>query len=108
VVVVSRTPPVGDSVILSRDGSVEVPRGVGRATLRFDPGPNTTVRTVSADGRVVLHDAGGLDGDASVHLSRYEPTTLRVDAGANATGRVAVSYRRWRVADGTLRVTVDA
>lgn len=107
VVVVSRVGSARTTVDLARPASVRVPPGVGRARVRFDPGPNTTVRTVEANGRVVLHADGGLAETAVVHLSRYEPTTVRVRTGANATGSVSVAYSRRRVVDRTLSVTVD-
>jgi hypothetical protein len=93
---------------LSRRSTVTVPRGVDRATVAVAPGPNTTVRSVRANDRVLLHDGGGLNTTATVHLDRYEPSTLRIDAGANATGRVAVTYHPRIVDDRTLTVTVDA
>jgi hypothetical protein len=107
VTVVSRSEPVRRTVNLSRRSTVRVPRGVGRATLAVDSGENTTVRTVRAGGRVVLYDGAGLDTNATVYLSRYEPTTVRPAIGANATGRVAVTYRRPRVETHTMAVTVD-
>ncbi|AXG09378.1 DUF7263 family protein [Haloplanus rubicundus] len=108
VTVVSRSESVRRVVNLSRGSTVRVPRGIGRATVAVDSGENTTVRTVRADGRVVLYDGAGLDANATVHLSRYEPTTVRTGAGANATGRVVVTYRRPSVETHTLAVTVDA
>lgn len=108
VVVVSRSEPVSRTINVSRGSTVRVPRGVGRATVAVDTGPNTTLRTVNASGRVVLYDGAGLDTNTTVHLSRYEPTTIRVDPGANATGHVAVTYRRPLTEPRTLTVTVDA
>jgi hypothetical protein len=107
VTVVSRSEPVRRVANLSRGSTVRVPRGIGRATVAVDSGSNTTIRTVRADGRVVLYDGAGLDTNATVHLSRYEPTTVRTGAGANATGRVAVTYRPVRVETHTMAVTVD-
>lgn len=108
VVVRSRAEPRSIRVNLSTQSTVSVPQGVDRATLTLASGPNTTLRSVRANDRVVLHDDGGLDTTATVHLDRYEPTTLRVDAGANATGRLVVTYRPQRVDDRILTVTVDA
>ena len=107
VTVVSHLAPVRQAVNLSRGSTVRVPRGVGRATVAVDSGENTTIRTVRADGRVVLYDGAGLDTNATVHLSRYEPTTVRTGAGANASGRVVVTYRRSAAETHTLAVTVD-
>ncbi|AZH24529.1 DUF7263 family protein [Haloplanus aerogenes] len=107
VVVVSRSEPIQRAVNVTRGSALRVPRGVGRATVAVDPGPNTTLRTVRANGRVVLYDGSGLDTNTTVRLSRYEPTTIRVAPGANATGRVAVTYRQPRTEPRTLTVTVD-
>lgn len=108
VVVVSRADETRRVDGLDNGSTIRVPRRVDRATVDVDPGPNTTVRTLRANGRVVLHDEDGLDATATVRLSRYEPTRLRVDAGANATGRVAVTYRPVTAEPRTLTVTVDA
>lgn len=108
VVVVSRTDPIQRSINVSRGSTVRIPRGVDLATVVVDPGSNSTIRTVRAGGRVVLYDGAGLDTNATVHLSRYEPTTVRIGAETNATGRVTVTYRRPITEARTLTVTVDA
>jgi len=108
VVVVSRAEPTRKTANVSNGSTMRIPRGVDRATVAVDPGPNTTLRIVRANSRVVLYDGAGLDTNATVHLSRYEPTTVRIDAGANATGRVTVTYRRPLTETRVLRVTVDA
>jgi len=107
VVVVSRSATLQRTINVSRDSAVRIPQGVDRATVAVDPGANTTIRTVRASGRVVLYDGAGLDTNVTVHLSRYEPTTVRIDPGTNATGHVAVTYRRPLVESRTLTVTVD-
>jgi len=107
VVVVAGSEPTRRTINVSRESTARVPRGIGRTTVAVDPGPNTTIRTVHANGRVVLHDGAGLDTNTTVRLSRYEPTTIRVDPGTNATGRVVVTHRTPRSEPRTLRVTVD-
>jgi hypothetical protein len=107
VVVVSRTEPVRKTVNVSRSSTVRIPRGVDRATVAVDPGPNATIRTVRAGGRAVLYDGAGLDTNATVHLARHEPTTVRVGAATNATGRVELTYRRSTTETRILTVTVD-
>jgi hypothetical protein len=104
----SRTEPTTAVRNLSREPTVDVPRGVERATVDVDAGANTTVRSVRANGRVLLYDGSGLNGTETVSLDRYERTTLRVETAANATGRVAVTYRRGLVQDRRLTVTADA
>jgi hypothetical protein len=108
VVVVSRAATTRRTGNVSNGTTVAVPRAVDRAVVTVDPGPNTTVRTVRANGRVVLYDGAGLETNATVYLSRDESTAIRVDAGANATGRVAVTYRRPLTETRILEVTVDA
>jgi hypothetical protein len=85
---------------------ITVPGGVDRVDLRLRSGPNTTLTTVRADGRVVLHDPGGLAGAATVRLSSRGPTTLRAPTDGNATVRVA--YDRVRTRPATLEVRVGA
>lgn len=84
---------------------IVVPPGVDRVRVRVRPGPNATARTLRADGRVVLHDPGGLDGTATVRLSPRDRTVLRPPA-ANATVRVAYDRRPTEAA--TLEVRAGA
>lgn len=108
VLVVDRSAPIRTAANLTRRSELTVPRGVDRVTVSVEPGPNTTVHTVRADGRVVLHDEAGLDTTATVAVSEYTPTTLRVATSANATGRFEVRYRRQITEERTLTVTADA
>lgn len=108
VAVRSRSAPTSMVLNLTRESTVRIPRGVDRVAVTVDPGPNTTVRSVRANGRVLLYDGAGIDGRETSYLDRYDRTTLRVEAGANATGRAEVTYRRVRVDARHLTVTVDA
>jgi hypothetical protein len=108
VVVVSRGGEIRRVDDVANGSAIRVPRGVGRATVDLNPGPNTTIRTARANGRVVLHDENGLTTATTVRLSRYEQTVLRVNAGANATGRITLTYRPVTAEPRTLTVTVDA
>jgi hypothetical protein len=88
---------------------VTLPRRTPRATLEVDPPATTTVRTVRANGRVVLHDPDGLDGRYDVALSRFETTTLAYEhAGPLPAGAVTVTYYPARTTKHQLVVTVDA
>ncbi|SDZ92319.1 hypothetical protein SAMN04488065_1242 [Haloplanus vescus] len=107
VVVVNRSARSRAAVDVARESTVSVPQGVGRVAVSVDPGSNGTITTVRANDRVVLHDDTGLDTNATVHLSRYASTPLRVEATENATGRVTVTYRRQTNEPRVLRVTVD-
>lgn len=102
------------SVTLPRvtaDG-VTLPRRSPRATVTLDPPPATTVETVRANGRVVLHDPDGLRGTYDVALSRYETTTLRFEREGGGEGplppsAVEVTYYPARTTKAELVVTVD-
>lgn len=99
------------SVTLSRvpDDRVALPRRTPRATLALSPPPTTTLTTVRANGRVVLHNESGLRGTFDVRLSRYETTTLAFDyEGPLPPPAVSVTYYPARTIKAELVVTVDA
>jgi len=106
VVVVTRSEPVRRSINASRNTTVRVPRGVDRAAVDVEPASNVT--TVRANGRVVLYDGSALETNETVHLSPYEPSTIRTGTVGNATGRVVVTYRRPHTEPRILTVIVDA
>lgn len=90
-----------------RTGSVTLPRRTPRVRLRIDPA-SATVTTVRANGRVVLHDPGGLRGTYTVRVSRFETTRLSFDAvGSLGRGDVRVTYYPARTTKAVLEVTVD-
>lgn len=90
-----------------RTDSVTLPRRTPRVRLRIDPA-STTVTTVRANGRVVLHDPGGLRGTYTVSVSRFETTRLAFDAsGRLRQGDVRVTYFPARTTKAVLEVTVD-
>lgn len=85
------------------DGTeVTLPRRSARLDLSF--ADDSTVTTVRANGRVVLHDPDGLDDTRTVALSRYETTTLAFSGGS---GAVSATYYPRRTRKATLEVTVD-
>ncbi|MFC5970927.1 hypothetical protein ACFPYI_06235 [Halomarina salina] len=88
--------------------SVTLPRRTPRVTLVVDPPAATTVTTVRANDRVVLHDPSGLDGTYEVSLSRFETTTLAYEhTGPLPRGSVEVTYYPARTTKAELVVTVD-
>ena len=98
---VTVTPPL-------RTGAVSLPRRTPWVRLRIDPA-RATVRTVRANGRVVLHDPDGLTGTYRVRTSRFETTRLTVDAtGPLREGDVVVTYAPAETTKAVLEVTVDA
>ena len=85
-----------------------LPRRTARAVVHIDVPPATNVRTVRANGRVVLYDPDGLDGDLSIRLSRFETTSLRFDIdGPLPPGSVAVTYHPANTTKAVMAVTVD-
>jgi hypothetical protein len=87
---------------------VTLPRRTPAATLRLDPPNGTTVSTVRANDRIVLHDPEGLDGAYDLGLSRYATVTLSFDAeGPLREGDATVTYRASETTKATLEVTVD-
>jgi len=69
----------------------------------------TTVSTVRANDRVVLHNGSGLEGTFTVDVSPYETTEIRLQAaGTLPDGAVTVEYDAPTTSKATLAVTVDA
>lgn len=84
-----------------------LPRRTARATVHVDVPPTTTVRTVRANGRVLLHDPDGLSGDLPVRLSRFETTRLAFEVdGPLPPGSVAVTYYPANTTKAVAEVTV--
>ncbi|MFW5948196.1 MAG: DUF7263 family protein [Halolamina sp.] len=92
----SRSVGVGDGRELT------LPRRTDRVELVF--GSTSTVETVRVNGRVLLHDPGGLSGRFDIEPSRYETATLSFAGG---TAQVGIESRPLRTEKATLRVTVD-
>lgn len=89
--------------------AVTLPRRTSHATLTIDPPPETVVRTVRADDRVVLHSDEGLRGTFDVALSRFETKRLSFEAaGVLSEGDVDIEYYPAQTRKATLSVTIDA
>ena len=89
--------------------SVTLPRRARNVTLTLSPPDGTTVSTVRANDRVLLHNDSGLAGSFEVALSGYETTELRFQtAGTLPDGAIAVEYEAPATTKATLAVTVDA
>lgn len=99
----SITPPFGGRK------AVTLPRRTATATIDLDPPANTTIRSVRANGRVLLANPSGLDGQYDVELSRFETARLEfVGPGPLHRGNVTVGYPAERTNREVLAVTVDA
>jgi len=94
---------------LATTDAVTLPRRSARATITIAPPTGTTVWTVRANDRVVLHNRSGLSGSYEVPLVPYETTELRFQrAGRLEPGNVTISYDAPRSTKESLVVTVDA
>ncbi|WP_049981195.1 DUF7263 family protein [Halolamina rubra] len=102
VVLVAERTTRSRSVAVGDGDTVTLPRRTDRVELTFAAG--STVETVRVNGRVLLHDPGGLAGQFVVEPSRYETATLSFAGG---TAQVGIESRPLRTEKATLRVTVD-
>jgi hypothetical protein len=121
-VVAERGDPVGPSVrrvalvgnrtartrTVNLTGTTRVPvNRSARVDVDVDRGPGAYVATVRVDERVVLHDASGLDGNATVRRRPYANGTVRL-VGPSQVGTVRVTTYPVRTNATTLEVTVGA
>jgi hypothetical protein len=90
------------TVVVDDGSSYTLPRRTTSVDLVF-PG-DSTVETVRLNGRVVLHDPGGLTGRFTITASRYETATLGFEGG---TATVDIENHPLRTRKATLQVTVD-
>lgn len=87
---------------------VTLPRRTDAATLAIRPENDTTVTTVRANDRVILHDDGGLDGTVDVALSPYRTVRFEFDADEPlSAGSVEITYYPASTEKARLGVTVD-
>lgn len=109
VLVADADPRTVQPALTSSDRTVTLPRRASSIDLTISPPGGTTVTTVRANERVVLHEPGGLDGTYTIEVSRFETTTLAFDAtGALPPGSVELRYRPATTRKAILEVTVDA
>lgn len=94
------------TVRLANASAVTLPRRTSEVRLRIDPAPGGTVETVRANDRVVLHDPAGIDGEATVGVSRYETVTLAFGVTGDPGGEVTVTYYPTETTKSVLEVTV--
>lgn len=93
----------------SRNHTATLPRRTDAATLQLTPRDGTTIRTVSANDRVLLRNESGLRGTFEVQLSRYVTKELQFEvAGRLDTGDVHIEYYPTQRTKASLTVSVDA
>lgn len=107
VVLVAAETTTTRGVDLDENAATTLPRRTDRIRLSLDPGDDTTVVTVRADDRVVLHDPDGLTGTVTVPASRYETVTLAFEMRGDGEGHVAVTYYPTQTSKAVLEVSVS-
>lgn len=101
---VTTTPSLG----AGRNQSVTLPRRTPRVTLSLSPPNGTTVTTVRANDRVVLHNESGIEGTETVAVPRFDTMTLSFDASDPLPdGSVTLTYYPAQTRKAVLEVTVD-
>lgn len=95
-------------VDLATRGAVALPDHTGRLAIRIDTERTRTVRTVRADGRVVLHDPSGLSGRYVASVPEVRPLTLDVESDGDGPGTVRVSWTATNASVEELVVRVGA
>lgn len=94
---------------LGTTDTVSLPRRLESLEVTLDPPDTTSVKTVRANDRVVLHDPDGLSGTHEISLSPRESTTLAIDANRSlASGAVEMTFTTEETSKATLAVTTDA
>lgn len=85
-----------------------LPRRTRLVDMNIDQPNGTTVKSVRANDRVVLHDPSGLQGEYTVRVSRFETVTLSFASdGPLVTSRLSLTYYPARTTKAVLTVTVD-
>lgn len=88
--------------------AVTLPRRTNTLGIDLDSPNGTTIRTVRADGRILLRNPSGLDGQHQVDLSRFETARIQfVGPGPLQEGNVTLEYPVEEIHRATLAVTVD-
>lgn len=86
--------------------SVTLPRRTENISLTLSPSGSTTLRTITANGAIVLHDPTGLAGNYTVEVPRYETATVTfVGSGELSRGDVEIAYWPAETRKARLRVT---
>lgn len=90
---------------LEADEAIALPRRTEAIEFRIESGPNTTVTTIRANDRIVLHAPEGLAGTATVAVPWTATQRITIDAtGSNAT--VDLRIRPKTTVKARLEVTV--
>ena len=95
-------------VDLAARSAVTLSDHAGSVVVRIDTERTRTVRTVRADGRVVLHNASGLSGGYVVSVPDTRPLTLDFESDGDGPGTVQVSWTATNASVKQLVVSVGA
>jgi hypothetical protein len=107
VVLVAEETTATRTLDLAESAQTTLPRRTDRLRLAIDSSRNTTVVTVRADDRVVLHDPSGLAGNVTLPVSRYETTTIAFEMRGAGEGTVTLTYYPDQQRKAVLEVSVD-
>ncbi|WP_049986763.1 DUF7263 family protein [Halobellus rufus] len=107
-VLVTRTVRRGERVDLGETREVVVDDHDGRLTVEVDPTETRRVTTVSAGGRIVLHDPAGLDGRYAVAVPRQYPLRIAFDSSGFGSGTATLEWTARNASAERLAVTVGA
>lgn len=112
VVLVAEREATTRTLDLAESTTLTLPRRTSRVAVAVDSANGTTVETVRANDRVVLHDDDGLgeaaDGDVEVRTSRFETTRLAFATTENPQGTVTVTFYPTETTKAVLEVTANA
>ncbi|SDM07568.1 hypothetical protein SAMN04487949_0746 [Halogranum gelatinilyticum] len=112
VVLVAEREATTRSLDLAESTTLTLPRRTSEVTVDVDSANGTTVETVRANDRVVLHDDEGVgqagDGESTVEVSRFETTRLAFTTTPNPQGTATVTFYPTETTKAVLEVTVDA
>lgn len=97
-----------ERVDLTARDTVTLPDHTGRIVVRVDTARTRTVRTVRADGRVVLSDPSGLSGRYVVVVPDVRPLDIGVGSSGYRSGTVQVSWTATNASVERLVVSVGA
>lgn len=107
-VLVTRDVPRTERVDVAETDHVVVDDHDGRLVIRVDSAGLRRVTTVTAGGRVVLHEPAGLDGRYAVSVPRQYPLRVTFESSGYARGTATVRWTARNASVDRLEVAVGA